>query len=287
MSQDRITRRDALFVLGATAAATTLPQPARAEGLLPGITRVDHVSLAVGDEDKAMVFYRRLFGNEVLKDNKTMRRYLRLGPCYMSIAPAPAGEAKRIDHFGIGIANFNAASTKSALETAGFKVRTAGDGLFLTDPDGINVQLVAAESWKQIRNTTPEPGTKQPALFHSLGMHHLAIQTSDVPRSAEFYRKLLGEPMLGTGNPPQPSFPAGETRILLYNPAPTKPVKIDHFSVLVDNFDAAAALAVVQQMGANAKMSAQGTLNEFFDPDGIRLQVTFPGQTYGAPAPKK
>jgi hypothetical protein len=80
---------------------------------------------------------------------------------------------------------------------------------------------------------------------------------------------------------------AGETRVLLYNPAPNKPVKIDHFSVLVDNFDAPAALKVVKDMGANAQLSRQGTLNEFFDPDGIRLQVTFPGQTYGNPTTKK
>jgi catechol 2,3-dioxygenase-like lactoylglutathione lyase family enzyme len=51
-------------------------------------TRVDHVALAVGDIDKALVFYRSLFGNDVLKDSGTPRRYLRLGPCYMAIAPA-------------------------------------------------------------------------------------------------------------------------------------------------------------------------------------------------------
>jgi hypothetical protein len=68
----------------------------------------------------------------------------------------------------------------------------------------------------------------------------------------------------------------------LYNPAPNKPAKVDHFSVLVDDVDASSALKVVKSLGANAALSKQGTLNEFFDPDGIRLQVTFPGQTYGA-----
>src|SRR5579859_3746404 len=103
MSLDRITRRGALCMLGAAA----IPRARADEGLLRP-TRVDHVALAVGDIDKAMLFYRRLFGNEVLKDGKTPRRYLRLGPCYMAIAPAAAGEAKRIDHFGLGIENFNA-----------------------------------------------------------------------------------------------------------------------------------------------------------------------------------
>jgi len=287
MSLDRITRRDALYLLGAAAAAMPKVRAA-GQGILSHATRVNHVSLAVGDIDKALIFYRRLFGNEVLKDNKTARRYLHMGPCYMSIAPVAAGETKRIDHFAVGIENFNASALKSALEKAGLKVTGGDDGLFVVDPDGTRVQIVANESWKQIKNTKPDTGPKQEVLFKTLGMHHLAIQVGgDMAKSAEFYGKLFGEATPGNGNPPQPTFQAGETRILLYNPSPTKPTKIDHFSNLVDNFDAAAALKVVQGLGANAKMSAQGTLNEFFDPDGIRLQVSFPGQTYNAPAPAK
>jgi catechol 2,3-dioxygenase-like lactoylglutathione lyase family enzyme len=281
MRLDQITRREALFVLG----AATVPQ-VRADAGLLRVTRVDHVALNVGEMDKAMVFYRRLFGNEVLKDRRTPRRYLRLGPCYMAIAPAPAGEPKRIDHFAVGIENFEQASMKRSLENAGMKVRESNVGLFVLDPDGNSIQIWADQSWKLLNNAAPEAGPKQEALFHSRGMHHLAVQVSDMAQSAAFYQKLFGEPTPGQGNPPQPTFQAGETRLLLYNPAPSKPPKIDHFSVLVDNFDAPSALNVVKSLGANAQLSKQGTLNEFFDPDGIRLQVTFPGQTYGAPTKK-
>jgi catechol 2,3-dioxygenase-like lactoylglutathione lyase family enzyme len=278
---DRITRRDALYALG----AATVTRARAQEGLLR-VTRVDHVALAVGDIDKAMMFYRRLFGNEVLKDSRTPRRYLRLGPCYMAIAPAAADETRRVEHFAVGIENFNAASMKRALEDAGLKVRESNVGLFVLDPDGASVQIWADHSWNQLSNAAPEPGPKQETLFHPRGMHHVAIQVSDMPRATAFYRRLFGEPTPGQGNPPQPTFQAGETRILLYNPAPNKPPKIDHFSVLVDDFDAASALKVVKSLGANADLSKQGTLNEFFDPDGIRLQVTFPGQTYGGTTKK-
>src|SRR5438128_689049 len=243
MSLKRITRREALYVLGAAA----IPAAAAEAGLLHG-TRVDHVALAVGDIDKAMMFYRRLFGNEVLKDSQTPRRYLRLGPCYMAIAPAAAGEAKRIDHVGIGIENFDGPSMKSSLEKAGLKVRESNVGLFLTDPDGTSVQIWADQSWKQLSNAAPEAGSKQDALFHARGMHHVAIQVNDMARATEFYRTLLGQPAAGQGNPPQPTFLARETRILLYNPAPGKPAKIDHFSVLVDDFDAAAAVRVLKML---------------------------------------
>ncbi len=281
MSMDRITRRDALFALGAAAA----PQ-ARAEAGLLRATRVDHVALAVGDIDRAMMFYRRLFGNEVLKDSRMLRRYLRLGPCYVAIAPAAAGEARRIDHVGIGIEHFDAPGMKSTLEKAGLGVRESNVGLFVTDPDGTSIQVWADQSWKQLTNAAPEAGPKQEALFHSRGMHHVAIQVNDMARATGFYRKLFGEPAAGQGNPPQPTFQAGETRILLYNPAPGKQAKIDHFSVLVDNFDAPSAVKVVKALGATAELSRQETLNEFFDPDGIRLQVTYPGQTYGNPTKK-
>jgi len=49
---------------------------------------------------------------------------------------------------------------------------------------------------------------------------------------------------------------------------------VDHFSVLVEPFDAAAAVKKLQAMGANAKLAKDGTLNEFYDPQGIRLQVS-------------
>src|ERR1700733_11340565 len=201
---DRITRRDALFALGAAA----VPQ-ARGEAGLLRVTRVDHVALAVGDMDHAMLFYRRLFGNEVLKDSRTPRRYLRLGPCYMAIAPAAAGETKRIDHFSLGIENFNMASMKSTLENAGMKVRESNVGVFVLDPDGTSVQIWADQSWKLLSNAAPEAGPKQEPLFHARGMHHLAIQVNDMARATAFYQKLFGEPAPGQGNPPQPTFQAG------------------------------------------------------------------------------
>ena len=103
-----------------------------------------------------MVFYRRLFGNEVLKDSKSSRRYVNLGRSYLSIAPAPAGEAKRIDHFAVGIDNFNGPALKSAIEKTGLKVTGSNDGLFVVDPDGARVQIVATDSWKKIKNATPD-----------------------------------------------------------------------------------------------------------------------------------
>jgi len=279
MVTNRITRRAALGLLG------TAALPARGEGLLRA-TRVDHVALDVSDVDKALAFHRRLFGNEVLKDAKSPRRYLRLGPCYLAIAPALSGQAPRINHFAVGIENFNAASAKSALEGTGIKVRESDVGLFVTDPDGNSVQIWGDRSWSLLNNAAPEKYPAQEPLFHAIGMHHIAVQSGDVAKSVDFYGKLFGKPISDPPGTPPLLFLVGDTRLRIYPPAANKPPKIDHFSVLVENFDAAAAVTAVKALGARAALSRQGTLNEFFDPEGIRMQVTYPGQSYGGPAKK-
>jgi catechol 2,3-dioxygenase-like lactoylglutathione lyase family enzyme len=270
-----MTRRQA-FCVAAAAVAPRL----RAEGILRP-TRVDHVALDVGDIDKSLAFYRRLFGNEVLKDAKTPRRYVRLGPCYLAIAPAAQGQEPHINHFSVGIENFNAPAIKRTLEGAGIQARESNVGLFVTDPDGNSVQIWADQSWKVLANAAPEKFPKQDdPLFRAIGMHHMAIQSSDLSKSLEFYGKLFGKPV------EDELFLAGDTRLRIYGPAANKTPKIDHFSALVENFDAPSAVKVVSSLGAKAQLSKQGTLNEFYDPEGIRMQVTFPGQTYGTPAKK-
>ena len=282
MPMDWMTRRSALGVVGA--AVAVMPR-IRGEGILRA-TRVDHVALDARDLDGALSYYRRLFGNEVLRDAKSPRRYLRLGPCYIAIAPALTGQAPHINHFSVGIENFRGEELKSALEGTGIQVRESNVGLMVADPDGNAIQIWADQSWKQLSNAAPEQFSRQESLFHAIGMHHVAVQSGDTARSVEFYAKLFGPPIYDRPDHRHPLFLAGDTRLRIYDPAANKSPKIDHFCVLVENFDAPAALMVLKAMGAKAELSKNGTLNEFFDPEGIRMQVSFPGQLPGS-APKK
>ena len=268
-----VSRRDMLALLGAAAASR-----AWADTALLHPTRIDHVSLAVKDISQAMVFYRTLFGNEVMRDNKSDRRFLRIGPCYLSIAPAAAGQAVRIDHLCAGVANVEmVVSAKAAVEGAGITVKGSNRDFTIIDPDGVNFQVAANNAWPKMPNATPEAGGNgEPPLFRAKGMHHLNVRVSDMEKSTAFYSKLLGPVTRHQGNPPQPRFDAGETTFGLYYPVAGKPPDVDHFSVLVEPFDAAAAVKKLQAMGANAKLAKDGTLNEFYDPQGIRMQVSLP-----------
>jgi len=267
----QINRREMLALLGAAAASR-----AWADTALLHPTRIDHVSLAVKDIGQAMTFYRTLFGNEVMKDNKTDRRFLRIGPCYLSIAPAAAGQAIRIDHLCAGVANVEmVAAAKAAVEGAGVTVKGSNRDFTIIDPDGVNLQVAPNNAWPKMPNAAPETGGNGEApLFRAKGMHHLNVRVSDMEKSTAFYSKIFGDVVRHQGNPPQPRFDAGETTFGLYYPVAGKPPEVDHFSVLVEPFDAAAAVKKLQAMGANAKLAKDGTLNEFYDPQGIRLQVS-------------
>lgn len=263
-------RREMLAALGVAAVSR-----AWADTALLHPTRVDHVSLAVKDIDQAMMFYRVLFGNEVMKDNKTARRFMHVGPCYLSIAPAAAGEAIRIDHVCVGLDSLDAvARTKTAVENAGVPVKGSDRDFTISDLDGSHIQVALNNAWPKMPNATPEAGgSGAPPLFHATGMHHVNFRVSDMEKSTLFYRKLFGNEIRHQGNPPQPRYQAGETTIGLYYPTAGKP-DVDHFSFLVDPFDAAAAVKKLQALGAKAKLAKDGSLNEFYDPQGIRLQVS-------------
>lgn len=270
MSPFRMNRREMLVMLGAAAATQ-----ARADGGLIETTRVDHVALTVPDIKKSMSFYRTLFGNDVLKDTGSERRYLKLGSTYASISPAARANDKIfINHFAVGVKNFDAAKTKATLEKAGFKVTQTGPDLFVADPDGTRVQFSADESWKELKNTAPEAGSGA-AMFHTHYINHLAIRVSNREKSLAFYTKLFG-PVSAGADTPRPQVKTGQSFLIIYEPEAGLTPDIDHFSVLVDEFDSKAAVAKLKSMGAKADLSRNGSLPEFYDPDGIRLQVQTP-----------
>ncbi len=80
MSMDgssEFTRRGMLTILGAGALAAREALAASEEVLhFPGL---DHVAMNVSDVQKSVSFYSQIFGNSVLKDSKTSRRYLKIG----------------------------------------------------------------------------------------------------------------------------------------------------------------------------------------------------------------
>src|SRR5438067_76901 len=107
-----ISRREALGVLGASVLASAQEPPLR-------FTALDHIETSAPDAAKSAAFYAAVFGGPVWKNNKTPRRYVKLGPTYIAIENGR--EPLGIDHFSVGIEGFQVARIHRFLEARGIE----------------------------------------------------------------------------------------------------------------------------------------------------------------------
>ena len=159
----KLTRRQ---VLGAFT-AMALPAGARAQTGGVRARTLHHVNVGVADLDRSEAFYRNLLGLPA-------RRYI-VGDAYaldfpdgglISLCPVEGGNcsltagsavAGEIDHFGVGIEDFDGDRVARTLEDAGFEgVRGGGGSVLVPDPDGLVVQLSAVT--ESFEGTPPDRG---------------------------------------------------------------------------------------------------------------------------------
>jgi catechol 2,3-dioxygenase-like lactoylglutathione lyase family enzyme len=141
-----LSRRDliqtlAFLVAGGSAAAgdTTAATPA---SITP--TGIDHVSVRVKDLARSTEFYQSLFGLRPLSEDKP-HRILRLGDKRVIVSLRQDAPHGRIDHFGVGVENFDKASATRMLEARGLQPQEDWEyGFYVRDPDGVPVQMVKA-----------------------------------------------------------------------------------------------------------------------------------------------
>lgn len=260
-------RREALRVLGVGAAGVG----ARAEDWPLRFTALDHVETSVANSAKTAAFYARVFGGPGWKNNKTERRYVRLGPAYIAIEQGrqPFG----VDHFSVGVADYRIAEIHQFLEQRGIPYRDypSGKDLNVTDPDGIHLQLSADNTWGPLAQNTasPEDGTyRGEPIFKATGIDHVLLNVTDPEKSVAFYEKILGPVARQSDN--RIWFQAGPSRIGLMQGA--KP-GVYRICIAASAFNYAGAMITLAALRATTqKPEVQGAA-EFLDPDGLRIQV--------------
>jgi catechol 2,3-dioxygenase-like lactoylglutathione lyase family enzyme len=258
-------------MLGAgTLAAAVADSPLR-------FTALDHVETSAPDAAKSAAFYASVFGGPVWKNNKTPRRYVKLGPCYIAIEQGR--EPFGVDHFSIGIEDYRIADIHIYLQQRGiaYKDYPSGRDLNVTDPDGIHVQLSADNTWAQLSTGTasPEPGRSAgDPIFRPTGLDHILLNVSDPEASAGFYEKIFGAVTQRNNN--RIWFQTGRSRIgLLKTPAGRK-AGVNHFCVTAEMFDYAAAMKKLSSANARVEKPDVAGAPEFRDPDGLLIQVMTP-----------
>jgi catechol 2,3-dioxygenase-like lactoylglutathione lyase family enzyme len=265
-------RRDALRLLGAS---PFLARAARAASEALRFTMLDHVESNVSDVDKSVAFYARIFGNTVLKNNRTTRRYLKLGPAFIAM---DKGQQIRVDHFCAGIPEFQIAALHRYLDerTIPYKDYPSGRDLYVTDPDGTRLQLGSENSWNQLLQGTasPESIAVDAPIFRPTGIDHILLNVSNAEQSAAFFEKIFGPVAQRNNN--RIWFQAGKSRVgLLQTPAGQRP-GVNHYCVAAEPFDSNDATKKLAQAGATIEKPEVAGAPEFRDPDGYLVQVMTP-----------
>ena len=267
-----IGRREALGLLGA--AAWTAPRASAADQSLR-FSGLDHIEFFVSNVSKSVEFYARVFGNTVMKNNKTTRRYVKLGAAYIAIDQGPQ---IRVDHFCAGSPGFQVANVHSFLEQRSIAYRDypSGRDLSVADPDGTRLQLASDNGWSQLQGGTaaPEAIVAEEQIFRSSGIDHILLNVSDPEKSAAFYEKILGPVTQRNNN--RIWFQVGTSRLGLLATPPGQRAGVNHFCVAAAAFDYDGAMKRLERAGAKLEAPEVKGAPEFRDPDGYLVQVMGP-----------
>ena len=143
-----LSRRDLVqglsMLFAAAAAAPARQASAAAAAAAPGLTAtgVDHVSVLVSDLERSTKFYQELLGLSLLSEDKE-HGIVRLGRKRVIVSIRKEQPYGSVDHFGIGIENFNKAAVTQVLRQRGLNPQENWQyGFYVKDPDGVNVQFL-------------------------------------------------------------------------------------------------------------------------------------------------
>ena len=142
----RLSRRELLQSIALIAAPATVAAQATSAPAMKG-RLLHHVNVQVTDVAKSEAFYRTLLGlppSRVVQGPDNHGLDLPGGGLIILQRSDTPG---RIDHFCVGVEDWNADRLRAATTTAGVErvIGNAADNFFVADPDGLRVQVSAVD----------------------------------------------------------------------------------------------------------------------------------------------
>jgi len=139
LSRRELVQGLAMLTAAGGAASSALAQDAALKG-----TKIDHVSIQVTDLPRSIAFYQKMFGLTVVGEDKP-NEIVRLGMGKTLVSLHHKSPTGLVDHFAIGVENFNKESVARKLKEAGANPEDNLDaGFHIKDPEGISVQIMGA-----------------------------------------------------------------------------------------------------------------------------------------------
>jgi catechol 2,3-dioxygenase-like lactoylglutathione lyase family enzyme len=273
MSIRELTRRQAL----ATAATLVWSVAARSEetpsGLLPlHTTGLEHVGLTVPDQKASADWYGRIFDPQLFQERDPPPRfYVRMGTAYIAFGGTATPDLPaKIDHFCALVKDYKPAEMRAAMESAGIKMGT-GRVAMPTDEDGIKIQLLGVPGGLA-RTIIPSTRiTTDDAAVAAIGLDHVALAVSDIPRATELYSKYFGPP--ATKKSDQVVFQVVNTRLLLEPVASGGKPEIHRLGFRVAGFDKKGVSAKLQKFNVNIQPTSGDHSVRFLDPNGFNIEL--------------
>ena len=144
----RLTRRQLLQALAVIAVPAATGGQTTAGGVMKG-RNLHHVNVQVSDIGRSEGFYRKLFGFPQTRRVQGPDNHVFDLPGGGLIILQKSDTPGRIDHFCVGVDDFDANRLRGAVQAAGIEgvQGSAGDNFFVRDPDGLRVQ-VSAVDWR-------------------------------------------------------------------------------------------------------------------------------------------
>jgi catechol 2,3-dioxygenase-like lactoylglutathione lyase family enzyme len=129
----------AMLTAGSGAASVGQAQETGLKGV-----KIDHISIQVSDMPRSLAFYEKIFGLTVMSEDKP-NEISRLGAGKVIVSLHHKSPTAIVDHFAIGVENFNKESVTRQLKGLGLTPEENLDaGFHIKDPEGMSVQIVPA-----------------------------------------------------------------------------------------------------------------------------------------------
>ena len=140
-----LSRRGLIQGLAMLTAAGGTASEAQVPGGAIKAAKIDHMSIQVSDLPRSIAFYQKMFGLTIVSEDKP-NEIVRLGMGTKALVSlhhkSPTG---LVDHFAIGVENFNKDAVTRELKARGVTPEDTLDaGFHIVDPEGISVQIVGA-----------------------------------------------------------------------------------------------------------------------------------------------
>ena len=126
-----------------TAASGTVAVAQDQDAALKGV-KIDHISIQVSDLARSVAFYENIFGLKVMGEDKP-NEIARLGSGKIIVSLHHKSPTGIVDHFAIGVENFNRDAVTKTLKARGIDTSENLDaGFHIKDPEGMSVQIMPA-----------------------------------------------------------------------------------------------------------------------------------------------